>query len=225
MAKLKKHSKLLVTIVVMLSLSAITAFALSLYYSMTRYNDFTKGQINAQIEENNSEPVEEQSPELTPEESVIDGEKVHITAKKIVIKNNSKNDGYIRARLIPGWKDSDGNIVATLGNISDFGNLSLDESEQYLAGEIIFSNGVSAKLAENWYKNWDYNSDNNLFIYKKIVNAGDETEPLITDVVMSDEAYNLAKENDVDFILDVLADIIQDEGERRAVSDRNFNKN
>lgn len=216
----KKWLRPAVIIPVVLSVGIITAVAFSLYRSTTRYNDFTEGSINAQIGENGTTPVETQTPTLTPEYTEEDGEKFQIAAKRVIVKNDSKNAAYVRVKLIPGWVDEEGNIVGTLGTLSDFGSISFDSATP--ATSIIFTNGVKCTLANDWSRNWTYNAEDDTFLYKKIVSAGYSTEPLIADVVLTDEIYQTAKENDVNFRLDVLADLLQDEGELAAKNDRKF---
>ncbi|MBR2282828.1 MAG: hypothetical protein IJ874_00185 [Ruminococcus sp.] len=224
----KKLLRPAVIIPAVLAVSAITAAAFSLYRSTTRFNDFTEGSVSAQIKENNSEPTEAQTTELIPEPSEAGGEKYQVTAKKVTVKNTGKNDAYVRVKLVPCWveteEDAQGNdvvnVVGTLGALSDFGNISFDSAVP--ATSIIFTNGVRCTLADEWSRYWTYNEEDDTFLYKKILGAGDITEPLISEVVLTDGIYQTAKSYNVDFRLDVLADLLQDEGELAAKNDRKF---
>lgn len=105
-------------------------------------------------------------------------------------------DGVVRVMLIPRVLYSDGAYAQV-----DFGEIQPPMAEQMIMGDIGFV------LSANWQQDWFYKDG--YFYYKKVLAPGEETPVLLERAVILGDKN---KYKDLEIKIDVLADIIQAQG-------------
>ncbi len=188
----KKKKRLHTFSFMLLVVLAVTATVTLMYMTAltpTVTNAFTIGSASVVIEE----------PEIDPDQVEWGAD-----SKPVILENPAGEDrvpGIVRAMLIPGLKDEEGNAAG--GNL---GTITQPSGNTMVLGDI------TLHFADDWSSHWFY--QNGYFYYRKVLNPGEKTTKLLSGVTLTNGSLSdpYVDSGKVTVTIDVLADILQTAG-------------
>lgn len=213
----KKRIAIISSIATVLFIAPLIVFAV-MYQSSERENKFQPAKANIQVKEGN-----ESSDELikTDYAWTASGDNYTVTKPVEIIDVRNMNDEYLRVRFIPMWYDTDGNVVGGTDEFSDFSNIDLvgdelqfkksDNSTVLLTLKLYTDNTDSEN---NWSNDWRYDSSEQCFYYKGIIQSGDISNKLLSGAQIPKAVYDATKDQ-YTLHIEVLADAIQTGGDAK----------
>lgn len=205
-------------------LTGIVAYAAFLYYSNSRINMFSEGEAEIKVVENDDAfQAEPDKPFKWLRENELDDESSYGVTKVVQVKS-MRDDQYVRVQIVPSWRDEAGNICAP-DYISDFSCITVEDGKLLFKRTENSEPTITCVLADGYGDNWDFDDKTHCFTYKRLLAAGETTEPLMTYVRIDSSVYSLTKDSltgtEYTLNIDVLTDSIEPYGD--ASETRNFN--
>jgi len=231
----KKHKtlKIMISVALAMGLIAAVAIAISSKLFKTATNNFYPAEVVIAVEENgknNAKPTITVS--LTMTDPDPDGDELSVD-KLVDILNVNQNAvnntrSWVRVCLMPQLmktnttKDAAGTGIKVDVVIGSEGFDYLDAANimpQLQATDSYKMNGISFHLVDGWENDWEYGEDG-YFYYKKVLEPGEKTSPLLEKVTM-EKSYKQTLAAGTWLRVTVSADAIQADGnEMKNPSDR-----
>lgn len=207
MKRSKKQTIVISCLIAVLFITPLAVLAV-LYLSELRSNNFTPAEANVQVREN-QKPTERLSDEEATEftwPAEPENNAYSISKQVEIYDQREKNDEYLRVRFVPSWHDASDNVCGGIAGLTDLKNASCS------GDKLLFKNKndqtvITLTLADHWDDHWTFDPDDGCFYYDAAITPGDISQTLLSDVTISKDVYDLAK--DYTLQIDVLADAVQ----------------
>ena len=200
--------------------TGLIVYAAYLYFSNERINQFSEGEADVEVIENedSDNPIQTGTQPFTwAKENELDENSDYSVVKKVRAKSMT-DDQFVRVQIVPSWRDSDGNIC-TPEYISDFGYITVENGELLFKRTQNSEPTITCVLAGNYSDYWAYDSDSHCFIYNELLPKGSETELLMTSVKISKDVYaytyDSLTDTEYELYVDVLVDSVEQYGKAK----------
>ena len=227
----RNRQKRVILIFTVSCVAAVLGFAIYAAISSklvkTVENEFNPDEITlAVVENNDSNTASTVTKAISWSEDSSSTPTKYTATKKIQITNVDESDtnnadAYIRVALIPSYisnviytdennteQEQEVSVISGNYELSGFGELTdiTINNNTFTMGNVTFT------LDSEWEDRWFFNHTDGYFYYREIVEPGETTDPLLANVSILSDTYNILKTYGMQLEVDVITDAIQTQG-------------